>query len=152
MKDLKRVFEFAFDGKNRFPGYVRPEPHIVDGPFFLGETEITPLPVRHGRFEVLGFLLSRSGEKCAVYLSDCKEVPDDLLDTIRGADVLIVDALRHRPHPTHFSISEALEFSRRVEVRSTWFTHLCHEVAHAPLELDLPPGVRVGYDGLKIEA
>ncbi len=151
MKDLQRVFAFAFDGNNRFPGYVRPEPRIVEGPFFLGETEITPLPVRHGRFEVFGFLFSRSGEKCAVYLSDCKEVPDDVLNMIQGANVLIVDALRHRLHPTHFSVSEALDFARRAQIRSTWFTHLCHEVAHASLEQELPPGVRVGYDGLKIE-
>ena len=152
MKDLQRAFAFAFDGNNRFPGYLRPEPHIVEGPFFLGDTKITPLPVQHGRFEVLGFLFSRAGEKCAAYLSDCKKVPEDVLHTIRGTNVLIVDALRHRPHPTHFSVSEALDFARRAEIRSsTWFTHLCHEVAHAPLEQELPAGVRVGYDGLTIE-
>ncbi len=151
MKDLQRVFAFAFDGNNRFPGYVRPEPHTVEGAFFLGKTELTPLPVQHGRFEVYGFLFSRSGEKCAAYLSDCKEVPEDVRKTIQGTKVLIVDALRHRPHPTHFSISEALDLARRSEIRSTWFTHLCHEVAHAPLEQELPPGVRVSYDGLKIE-
>jgi phosphoribosyl 1,2-cyclic phosphate phosphodiesterase len=152
MQDLMRVFAFAFDGNNRFPGYIRPEPHIVDGPFFLGRTELIPLPVRHGRLEVFGFLFRRSGEKCAAYLSDCKEVPEPVVETIRGTNILIVDALRHRPHSTHLSISEALDLARRAEIRGTWFTHLCHEVDHASLEQELPIGVRVSYDGLKIEA
>ncbi len=151
MAGLRRVFEFAFNGKNRFPGYLRPEPVEIDGPFFLGKTELTPLPLRHGRFTVTGFLFTRDGEKLAAYLSDCNEVPDAVIEKIAGVRALIIDALRHKPHPTHLTVAEALEIARRVQPRETWFTHICHELGHAETEANLPPGVRLAYDGLRLE-
>ena len=151
MTDLERVFNFAFNGKNRFPGYVRPVPHLVDGPFQLGETTLTPLPVEHGRAQVNGYLFSRRGEKLAAYLSDCKRVPECVIETIRGTRVVIVDALRHREHPTHMSVREALDFAAIVQPQQTWFTHLCHELGHAATESELPENVRIAFDGLRLE-
>ena len=150
MKDLKRVFDFAFNGENQFPGYILPEPHEVEGTFMLGETEITPLPIKHGRARVNGYLLRRKGRPLLAYLSDCKEVPDDVLRQIEGVDILIIDALRHRLHPTHLNVAEALEIAGRVHPGQTWFTHLCHELSHAETEQTLPEGVRIAYDGLKL--
>jgi phosphoribosyl 1,2-cyclic phosphate phosphodiesterase len=150
MDDLRRVYEFAFSGKNRFPGYVRPEPHVVDGPFLLGKTELTPLPLLHGRFNVNGYLFTRDGVPLAAYLSDCNAVPDEVVARIAGVRVLIIDALRHRPHPTHLTVAEALEISRRVQPERTFFTHICHELGHAETEVALPPEVRLAYDGLKL--
>ena len=150
MRDLQRVFIFAFNGENRFPGYMHPEPHIVEGAFTLGATELTPLPVPHGRATVFGYLFTRGGEKLAAYLSDCKTVPDAIIDRIRGVRHLILDALRHKPHPTHMSIKEALAIAERIAPEQTWLTHLCHDLAHAPTEASLPPTVRVAFDGLKI--
>ena len=151
LTDLQQVFSFAFNGQNLFPGYVRPKPHVIDGSFFLGETELTPLPVQHGRAEVNGYLFSQRGEKIAAYLSDCKSVAEPVLERLRGVRVLIVDALRYREHPTHMSVAEALEFSSRVQPRETWFTHICHELRHAAAESQLPQNVRIAYDGLKLE-
>ncbi len=150
MDDLKRVFAFAFTGQSLFPGYVRPIPHIVNGTFSIGNTEITPLPVKHGRAHVNGYLFSRGGEKVATYLSDCKEVPDAAIDAMRGTRVLIIDALRHREHPTHMNVAEALAVAKRVEAHRTWFTHVCHELPHSQTDAQLPAGVRVAYDGLKL--
>lgn len=150
MADLQRVFAFAFNGQNRFPGYVRPAAHIVRGPFKIGETELTPFPVQHGRASVNGYLLSRRGEKLAAYLTDCKEVAEPVVELLRGTKVLIVDALRHRPHPTHMSVSEALAFAQKIQPRETWLTHLCHELAHAATEAELPPGVKIAFDGLQL--
>ena len=84
MADLERVFEFAFKALNPFPGYLKPEPHIVSGPFQLGLTTITPLPVPHGNFEVNGFLFSRGDVKLVAYLSDCSAVPDEIAQKITG--------------------------------------------------------------------
>jgi phosphoribosyl 1,2-cyclic phosphate phosphodiesterase len=151
MNDMRRIFQFAFNGENLFPGYVRPEPHTIDGPFLLGETELTPLPVKHGRAKVNGYLFTRNGKRLAAYLSDCKEVPHPVIEKIAGVNILIIDALRHKPHPTHLSVSEALEVVEKVRPRRTWFTHICHELAHAETEAALPPGVRIAYDGLKLE-
>lgn len=149
MRDLARVYDFAFNGLNRFPGYLVPVPHIVDGPFELGGTLITPLPVPHGRSTVNGYLFSRDGEKLVAYLSDCSAVPDEIGREIAGVKVLIIDALRHRPHPTHLTVAQALSVAEKVQPARTLFTHIAHEVSHAS-EADLPPGVGLAYDGLKL--
>ncbi len=151
MADLQRAFLFAFNGLNRFPGYIHPDPRLIDGPFLLGEIELTPLPVKHGRAHVFGFLFSRNGEHLAAYLSDCKIVSDAVLERIAGVRHLIVDALRHKPHPTHMNLEEALLLSKKVQPDQTWLTHLCHDLGHAATESTLPAGVRVAFDGMKLE-
>lgn len=151
ISDLERVFLFAFSGENKFPGYLHPVAHMVDGPFHLGETELTPLPVPHGRTTVYGYLFTRRGKKLAAYISDCKAVPPPVIEQIRGVPHLIVDALRRKSHPTHMSVAEALAVGEEVQPGTLWFTHLCHELGHAELEAELPPTVRVAYDGLKLQ-
>jgi len=150
MADLQRVFSFAFDGTAMFPGYVQPEVHVVDGPFLLGATTLTPLRVKHGRAHVFGYLLSRDGKKRAAYISDCKTISKEATVALRDVPVLVIDALRHRPHPTHMNLEEALEFRKSVGAKRTWLTHLCHDLGHAETEAGLPEDVRVAFDGLKI--
>jgi phosphoribosyl 1,2-cyclic phosphate phosphodiesterase len=150
MRDLARVYEFAFNGLNRFPGYLVPVPHIVDGPFQLGGTMITPLPVPHGRATVNGYLFSRGDAKLVAYLSDCSAVPDAIVEKIGGVKVLIIDALRHKPHPTHLSVAQALDVAADVGAERTFFTHIAHELPQAS-EAELPAGVRIAYDGLKLD-
>lgn len=151
MRDLEQTFAFAFNGQNRFPTYLHPEPHIIDGPFFLGDTELTPLAVPHGRAKVFGYLLRRAGEPLIAYLSDCKSFPDPVIAQIRGVRHLIVDALRHKPHATHMSVEEALGAVAQVQPQQAWFTHLCHDLGHAETEAALPGGVKIAFDGMKIE-
>jgi phosphoribosyl 1,2-cyclic phosphate phosphodiesterase len=147
---LQRSFSFAFDGKNRFPGYINPEVRTVDGPFRLGETEIIPLPVPHGRMTTYGFLFKRGGRPLLAYLSDCKAVPDAIRTQIAGVDTLVLDALRRREHPTHMSVAEAVETAAVIRPRLTLFTHLCHDLAHAETETSLPENVRIATDGMKL--
>jgi phosphoribosyl 1,2-cyclic phosphate phosphodiesterase len=149
MRDLARVYEFAFNGLNRFPGYLVPVPHVIEGPFQLGATTITPLPVPHGKATVNGYLFSRDGAKLVAYLSDCSAVPDAIVEKIAGVRVLIIDALRPKPHPTHLSVEQALEVAARVRPERTWFTHIAHELPQAS-EAELPAGVGIAYDGLKL--
>ena len=150
MRDLQRVYEFAFNGLNRFPGYLVPVPHIIDGPFQLGKTLLTPLPVPHGHSLVNGYLFSREGEKLVAYLSDCSAVPEEIVREIAGVEVLIIDALRRKPHPTHLSVEQALEVAAKVRPSQTFFTHICHELSQAS-EAELPAGVGIAYDGLKLK-
>ena len=150
MRDLERVYEFAFNGKNRFPGYLVPVPNIVEGPFQLGETTLTPLPVPHGRSMVNGYLFTRAGRKLVAYLSDCSAVPEEIVQAIAEVEVLIIDALRHKPHPTHLSVAEALEVAAKVRPGRTLFTHISHELAQAS-ETDLPDRVGIAYDGLQLD-
>jgi phosphoribosyl 1,2-cyclic phosphate phosphodiesterase len=151
MADLQRVYRFAFEAENPFPGYLKPEPHVITGPFHLGATTITPLPVPHGpKTSVNGYLFTRGGRKLVAYLSDCSAVPDEIARTAAGVDTLIIDALREKPHPTHLSVNEAMEAASRIRPRQTFFTHIAHELPHAAEE-KLPPHTRIAYDGLKLE-
>lgn len=152
MADLERVFIFAFNGQNRWPGYVLPAPRVIEGPFTLGATTVTPVPIVHGRAHMLGFLFARNGERLAAYLTDCKEVPEAVIEQIAGVRHLIVDALRHKPHPTHMNLDEALALRARVAPAQTWLTHMCHELGHTATETALPAGVKLAFDGLKLEA
>jgi phosphoribosyl 1,2-cyclic phosphate phosphodiesterase len=145
---LKKMFEFAFSGRTRYPGYLKPEPHPVTGPFWLGQTEITPLPVVHGNVETHGFLFARGGRKLAAYIPDAKSLPLATLDHLAGVEVLITDALRYTDHPTHMTFDEALAFSRAVAPARTFFTHFQCQVGHAEAEEKLPLNVRLAYDGL----
>ena len=104
----------------------------------------------HGRISVNGYLFERGGRKVFAYLSDCKAVPESVRQQIAGVEVLAVDALRHKPHPTHMSLDEALEVSAAVAAGRTFLTHLCHDLGHAETETHLPEGVHVAFDGLRI--
>jgi len=148
MQGLRHTFHFAFDGKNRWAGYLKPEPHEITGPFQLGATTITPLPVQHGRVVTTGFRFDREGMEPVAYLPDCKSIPDSTRKHLLDCGLLIIDALRYREHPTHLSVAEAIAVSRDVRAKATFFTHLSHDLGHAALEATLPPDIRVAYDGL----
>jgi phosphoribosyl 1,2-cyclic phosphate phosphodiesterase len=150
MDGLRHTFHFAFDGRNRYIGYLKPEPHLITGPFQLGLTTITPLPVEHGRVTTTGFRFDRAGMKPLVYLSDCKRIPDTTLELMMDCGVLIIDALRYREHPTHLSVEEATAVAHQVRAEQTYFTHISHDLGHAAVEAHLPPDIRVAYDGLKL--
>lgn len=151
MNGLRYTFAFAFDQKNRFPGYLKPAPHEIDGPFQLGNTTITPLPVHHGRVTTTGFRFDRPGMKSLAYVPDCKTVPEATMVHLAGVEVLIIDALRYREHPTHLSVAESIALARAAGAGQTWFTHLSHDLSHATLEEELPPDIRVAYDGLVLQ-
>jgi phosphoribosyl 1,2-cyclic phosphate phosphodiesterase len=99
---------------------------------------------------VNGYLFSRHGAKLVAYLSDCSAVPDEVSDKIGGVRALIIDALRHKPHPTHLSVDQALEVASRVKPDKTYFTHICHELPQTA-ESQFAAGTHLAYDGLQLK-
>jgi phosphoribosyl 1,2-cyclic phosphate phosphodiesterase len=147
---IERIFYYAFNPKTAVAGYVHVTPHPISGPFELGELTITPLPVPHGAITAEGYLFSRGPRRLLAYLSDCQAVPAAIVELVRGVEVLIIDGLRERPHPTHLNVSGALEAIRAVAPKQAYLAHQTHDATHAQREAILPPGVGVIYDGMKL--
>jgi phosphoribosyl 1,2-cyclic phosphate phosphodiesterase len=118
---------------------------VIDGPFDLFGKTWTPIPMIHGRTKVLGFRVGTFA-----YCTDCSLIPPESLALLGGLDLLIIDALRPRPHPTHLSFQQALKIIEQLKPKRALFTHLSHDVTHVEAERDLPGHVRVAYDGLTV--
>jgi phosphoribosyl 1,2-cyclic phosphate phosphodiesterase len=142
--DLQRSFSYVFNPPAEQGGGVpRISLNAIAGRFNVGPIGIQPVPIFHGSRPILGF---RFGS--FAYLTDCSRIADEAWPLLQGLDTLVLDALRHRPHPTHFTVAEALDVVDRVKPRQTYFTHICHDLPHEATNASLPPGVELAYDGL----
>jgi phosphoribosyl 1,2-cyclic phosphate phosphodiesterase len=146
---IRKAFDYAFDPVTRqYPAGGVPRlafRQIGFEPFeVLGATAV-PIPMRHGRCEVLGY---RFGN--VAYCTDTKGIEPASMALLQGLDVLVLDALRYRPHPTHFSLEEAIAVARQLAPRRTLFTHICHDLEHEAVNASLPPGMELAYDGLRV--
>ena len=144
---VRRIFRYAFDSAPTKSSAPRVDLHaITSEPFQLFDMQVIPVPLLHGDGVSLGF---RFGN--AAYLTDHNAIPDESKSKLRDLDVLFLDALRHRPHPTHSTVAESLLTVAELQPRRAFFTHICHDLPHAVTEAALPPNVRLAYDGLEIE-
>jgi len=147
LEAIRRMFAYAFEPAADSP-HSRPELHlepIGEDPFRVGEATIVPIPLMHGPMPVLGFRFGRFA-----YCTDCSSIPEVSFGLLEGVEVLILDALRTEPHPTHLSVDQAVELSRRIGARRTYFTHMAHQLGHAATNEKLPRRTELAYDGLRI--
>lgn len=150
---LRRMFGYIFDD-GTYPGVPDLALHEVTGAFDVAgryepglSVRVVPVEVFHGDMPLYGYRIGRFA-----YLTDTSRIPEASYAQLAGLDVLVLDALRRAPHPTHFSIDEAVAAARRIGARRTYLIHLTHSVLHAEEEARLPEGIRLGYDGLTFEA
>jgi phosphoribosyl 1,2-cyclic phosphate phosphodiesterase len=144
LAEIRQMFAYVFNPATPKGGGV-PDLELVeiDGPFSIDAQRIVPVPLLHGRRPILGFRLDGFA-----YLTDCSAIPEESWRLLEGVDVLVLDALRERPHPTHFTVDEAVEAARRIAPRRAYFTHMCHDLPHAATCARLPDGIELAYDGL----
>ena len=146
---LRTAFEYAFSGDETTHIGATPlvDIHLIDRePFQVLGATIIPVPLKHGpNFEVLGFRVGN-----VAYCTDVSHIPPDSMELLRGLDTLVLDALRPEEHITHLSIAEATEVALELGARQTWFTHCSCHIDYETVNAQLPPGIAVGYDGLRI--
>ena len=150
IEDLRRIFNYideAPDPRGLFRPRIRFEP--ITEPFCVGSIKIEPLEVCHGDDTILGFLFEADGKRLG-YAPDCSHMPDAVIDRLQGVDVMILDALRHRPHLTHFTVAQSVAVLQRIQPARAFIVHMCHDLDHETTQCALPTGIDVSYDGLTL--
>jgi phosphoribosyl 1,2-cyclic phosphate phosphodiesterase len=143
---IRHVFKYIFDGDYKYGGLAQVELRDITGPIDLFGVTFVPLTVNHGDYPIEAY---RFGS--AAYLTDFSTIPDETLAQLEGLDILILDALRHHPHPTHSTVANSLTIVECLRPRRTFFTHMSHDLPHEVTNATLPHNVRLSYDGLKLE-
>jgi phosphoribosyl 1,2-cyclic phosphate phosphodiesterase len=143
LRNIRRMFAYVFEAGQEGGGKPQLDLVTVREPFDLLGLRIVPVPVWHGEMEVFGYRIGTFA-----YVTDCNRIPETSFRLLEGVEILILDALRYRPHSTHFSVEEAMEAAARIGARRTILTHIAHEIDHDAPQVPLGQGVEFGYDGL----
>lgn len=142
---IRKTFEYIFVATQEGGGKPRIKLRVVDGTFDAVGVQVTPIPVQHGKIGVLGY---RIGD--FAYITDCSFVPERSMELLQNLDVLVIGALRHQPHETHFSLSQAISIAEELSPSKTYFVHMSHGLEHVQTSKELPSGIHLAYDGLEV--
>jgi len=143
---LRKMFTYIFDSDYKFGSLPQLELKPIDGPVEIFGVRFNPIILIHGETQIYGY---RFGS--AAYLTDHSEIPESSFDQLEGLDILFLDALRHKPHPTHSTVQNSLRIVERLKPKRAFFTHICHDLAHEATNASLPRNVRLSFDGMKLE-
>ncbi len=144
---LHREFSYIFSGMN-YPGIPQIEMHTInpDEPFFVNGVKFTPIKLLHYKLEVLGY---RVGD--FTYITDANYIAPEELNKVRGSKAITLNALRHEPHISHFTLAQAIELAKDLNAEETYFTHISHQLGlHDKVNAELPRGMNLAYDGLTL--
>ncbi len=142
---LRNIFNYTFSAASNYPHKARVALLPLEARTHLFGADFITVPLLHGDLETVGF---RFGN--AAYLTDMSDIPDSSFALLKNLDVLVLDALRRTPHPSHSNLETSLNFVQKIRPRRAWFTHMSHDLGHVETENELPPNVRLAYDGLRI--
>lgn len=144
---LQHVFKYIFDDDYKFGSIAQVALHpVTHAPLELLGATFTPIPVIHGEQEIFGY---RFGS--AAYLTDFSSIPEPSMKLLEGLDILFLDALRHKPHPTHSTLENSVAIAKKLKAKRTFFTHISHDLPHEETNRALPPEIQLAHDGLKLE-
>jgi phosphoribosyl 1,2-cyclic phosphate phosphodiesterase len=143
---LRRMFAYVFEDDYKFGGTPQLELRPIDGPVDVFGVQFDPVLLIHGEAQIYGY---RFGS--AAYLTDHSEIPESSFHQLDELDILFLDALRHKPHPTHSTVRNSLDIVERLKPKRAFFTHICHDLPHEATNAKLPRHVRLSYDGMKLE-
>jgi phosphoribosyl 1,2-cyclic phosphate phosphodiesterase len=144
-KVLENIFEYTFSPQATYPNRARVQLHPLAERTAVHGVDFLRVPVMHGPMEIAGFRFGK-----AAYLTDVSAIPEESFALLEGLDHLVLSALRHKPHPTHATVEQALGWARRIGAKQTWLTHIAHELGHKQTNQALPAGVALAYDGLTL--
>jgi phosphoribosyl 1,2-cyclic phosphate phosphodiesterase len=146
---LERIFEYTFRTVDRYPTSARVTlhrlPSVAGAEIALFGARFQRIPVTHGRDTITGY---RFG--AAAYLTDMSDIPAESLPLLEGLDILILDALRREPHPSHSHLSNSIALVERIAPKRAFFTHISHDLEHEATNAELPPHIRLAHDGLQL--
>jgi phosphoribosyl 1,2-cyclic phosphate phosphodiesterase len=147
LEHLDRVFDYAFVPDRNHAGFPRLIAHTLESfhSFTAGDLEITPIPIMHGRQEICAYRFE-DGKSTFVYATDCSHIPDGSWKYLANADALVLDALRPEPHPTHFSLAQALSAIEKLQPKQAFLTHFAHDMDHSAISALLPQNVQMAFD------
>ena len=143
IEHIRSIFRYAFTAPDFVPGIPNISAHIVEDAFRIDDVAIRPIPLLHGDDEIFGFRIGRFA-----YCTDVSRIPESSYDLLGDLDVLVLDALRERKHPKHFSLSEAVTEAQKIGAKQTYFTHMSHILDHKRHGALLPKNCAFAYDGL----
>ena len=145
MDHIQRNFSYAIREPAEFWELPVLSVNPIEAPFQLFGVDIIPIPVKHGRLDILGYRIGNMA-----YLTDVSEISEQSLALLQGLDVLMLDCLRYKPHYTHINVEQSLAYASHIRARNTYFIHMTHEIEYQTLTNELPPDVHVAYDGLRL--
>lgn len=150
MANVRRIFDYV-DAEGE-PGAYRPRIEFLDvhGPFMVGAVDVLPVSVEHWEKPTYGYVFTHAEVRIA-YVPDCKAMSDEVVDALRGVDVMVLDGLRHREHRTHLTVAECIDLLQRIGAKQSYMIHMTHDLDHEETERELPDGIRLSYDGLTVE-
>lgn len=148
LENLAKRFDYIFIDKDKYPGAPSVKQNVVENkPFLLESMRVVPVEVNHGRLKIFGYRF-----KNVAYLTDVKSIDTSEKEKLKNLDVLIINAIRHKPHHSHLNIDEALELIKELKPKKTYFTHISHHLGfHSEVEKTLPKNVFLAYDELVLE-
>lgn len=146
INELRDVFSYVFRKTQEGGGKPQVETVVVEDSFPVQNVIVQPIPVFHGEIPILGYRIGG-----LAYITDCSHIPSSSLDLLQDLDVLVLGVIRHEPHPTHMHVEQALQLSRKLRAKRTFFTHISHLLEHETTNRALPEGVFLAYDGLTLQ-